>query len=132
MPIGRPIKNNLCYTVPASSSASFFILRAALTTFPFVIIPTFRNGNAISQESGYQAEADEQSGENMDPLTSLPVLSTTGNLLYLVSSSSLVAASRLVLSRTTIGDVLITSPMTLPLVLLNSLCISRNVCRAVI
>jgi len=68
----------------------------------------------------------------MDPLTSFPVLSTTGNLRYLVSSSNLVAASRLVFSRTAIGEEVITSPMTLPLVLLSSLCISRNVCRTVI
>ena len=68
----------------------------------------------------------------MDPLTSFPVLSTTGNLRYLVSSSNLVAASRLVFSRTAIGEEVITSPMTLPLVLLSNLWISRNVCRAVI
>ena len=68
----------------------------------------------------------------MDPLTSFPVLSTTGNLRYLVSSSNLVAASRLVFSRTAIGEEVITSPMTLPLVLLSSLYISQNVCRPVI
>jgi len=57
---------------------------------------------------------------------------TTGNLPYLVSSSNLVAASRLVFSRTARDEEVITSPMTLPLVLLSSLYISRNVCRPVI
>ena len=55
-----------------------------------------------------------------------------GNLRYLVSSSNLVAASRLVFSRTARDEEVITSPMTLPLVLLSSLYISRNVCRPVI
>ena len=55
-----------------------------------------------------------------------------GNLQYLVSSSNLVAASRLVFSRTARDEEVITSPMTLPLVLLSSLYISRNVCRPVI
>jgi len=74
-----------------------------LTTFPLVIIPIC-----------------------------FPALSTTGNLRYLVSSSNLVAASRLLFSRTARGEEVITSPMTLPLVLLSSLCISWNVCRPVI
>ena len=43
------------------------------------------------------------------------------NLRYLVSSSNLVAASRLVFSRTTRDEEVITSPMTLSLVLLSSL-----------
>ena len=55
-----------------------------------------------------------------------------GNLRYLVSSSNLVAASRLVFSRTARDEEVITSPMTLPLVLLSSLYISQNVCRPVI
>lgn len=76
-------------------------------------------------------KANEQELQRrVDQLTSFPVLSSTGNLRYLVSSSNRVAASRLVFSRTARGEDVITSAMTLPLVLLNSLCISRNVCRA--
>jgi hypothetical protein len=67
----------------------------------------------------------------MDPLTNFPMLSTTGSLRYLVSSSNLVAASRLVFIRTAKGEEVITSPMTFPLVLLNILCSSWNVCRTV-
>jgi len=91
------------YAIQTPSSDFFFILRAALTTFPLVIIPIC-----------------------------FPALSTTGNLRYLVSSSNLVAASRLLFSHTARGEEVITSPMTLPLVLLSSLCISWNVCRPVI
>jgi hypothetical protein len=54
------------------------------------------------------------------------------NLRYLVSSSNLVATLRLVFSRTARGEEVITSSRTLPLVLLSSPCISRNVCRPVI
>lgn len=81
---------------------------------------------------GYWSIANEHKLQGRkDPLTSFPMLSTTGNLRYLVSSSNLAAASRLVFSRTAKGEEVITSPMTFPLVLLNSLCISWNVCRTV-
>jgi hypothetical protein len=93
-------KGQSTVSIQSSPSNFFLILRAALTTFPLVMIPT-----------------------------NLPELSTTGNLRYLVSRSNLAASSRLVVSRTTRGADVITSPMTFPLVLLKSFCISLNVYR---
>lgn len=45
------IKNNLRYPIQAPCSPFFFILRAALTAFPLVIIPTFRTGISFEAPS---------------------------------------------------------------------------------
>lgn len=83
-------------------SAARFICKAALTTFPLVMIPT-----------------------------SLPSASTTGNRRYFVSSNNLAASSKFEVSRTTSGAGVIRSPTTLPFVLLSRFCISLNVCHHV-
>lgn len=143
----------------AYASLACFIWRAALTTFPLVMMPTFVTRNWVNKTRNHNRYNLLRG--NKWSLTSFPSASTTGSRRYFVSSNiltlnvwgekltgkntekrqkdqrkryrqNLAASSRFVVSRTTTGAGVIKSPTTCPLVLLSNFCTSLKVCKIIV